>query len=83
MFNVNHDLNLPTRGPLGDRQELQDEEANGDPDEEGANKIEEYGDKNTSNDVFNLCRSQVLDVSAETSLDLKDSNDTLSESTCL
>lgn len=82
MFNVNHELYSQARGPLDDGQELQDEEANGDPDEEGANKIKKYGDKNTSNDVFNLCRSQVLNVSTETCFDLKDSQDALSESTC-
>ena len=82
MFNVNHELYLQTRGPLDERQKPQDKEANGDPDEEGASKVEEYGDKSSSKNVCNLCRLEVLNISTETCVDQKDSQDALGESTC-
>lgn len=68
----NHEPVGPAAGEtLRERQKLQDEQANGDPDEERASKIEKYCDKNISSDALYLRRWQVLNISTETFLDLK------------
>ena len=47
---------LPAGELLGKRQELQYEQTNGDPNKEGASKIEQDCDEDISSGVFYFCR---------------------------